>query len=83
MEPQLQPASAKCMKHPSMETNLEVGPTWQVFFGYLLVSIVKVKINLSDTVRMWHSKLLNLEKQAWVILIKSSILKIKLLWSFC
>lgn len=75
MEPQLQPASAKHMKHPRMETNLEVGPNWRAFFGCLLVSTVNVKINLSDTVRMWHSKLLNLETQAWVILTKSANLK--------
>lgn len=32
MESRLQLASAKCMKHPSMETNLEGGPTWRAFW---------------------------------------------------
>lgn len=51
-------------------------------FGYLLVSIVNVKINLSDTERMWGSKLFNLEKKAWIMFLKYANLKIKLLWSF-
>lgn len=33
MKLQLQPASAKRMKHPLVETNLEVGPTWPAFLA--------------------------------------------------
>lgn len=79
MEPQLAASFCQVHKAPQHGNRSRSWFNLVSLFGYLLVSIVNVKMNLSGPVRLLHSNLLSLEKKAWVIFLKSANPKLKLL----